>query len=238
MSKRFDSFKSGVGEEADRRKLVPLDRRAAARGRGASCSRPSARCSSTSPSTAGAPSTTGTPTSSMLGVGVCSHRQRGARCSPTLVFARRGVAPPISRRRRRRPSAGTRSAATSPTSRASQEAPPATLALWERYLVYGIAFGIAERVLQGAHIHMPEELHEASAIYWISPGGRPRLGRERARDRRPRVGLRRRPGAAELRLGRRWRRVLRRRRRRWRRRWRRVRLAGTRLGLPCRNRAT
>ena len=27
-----------------------------------------------------------------------------------------------------------------------QEAPPATLALWERYLVYGIAFGIAERV--------------------------------------------------------------------------------------------
>ena len=28
------------------------------------------------------------------------------------------------------------------------EAPPATLALWERYLVYGIAFGIADRVLQ------------------------------------------------------------------------------------------
>ena len=37
-----------------------------------------------------------------------------------------------------------------------QEAPPATLALWERLLVYGIAFGIAERVLQAAHMAMPE----------------------------------------------------------------------------------
>ena len=35
-----------------------------------------------------------------------------------------------------------------------QEAPPATLDLWERYLVYGIAFGIAERVLQGAQLHL------------------------------------------------------------------------------------
>ena len=52
-----------------------------------------------------------------------------------------------------------------------QEAPPATLALWERYLVYGIAFGIAERVLQAAHLAMPEALAQASAIYWISPGG-------------------------------------------------------------------
>src|SRR6185295_8553419 len=52
-----------------------------------------------------------------------------------------------------------------------QEAPPATLELWERYLVYGITFGIAERVLQGAQLHMPEALHEASTIYWISPGG-------------------------------------------------------------------
>jgi uncharacterized membrane protein len=52
-----------------------------------------------------------------------------------------------------------------------QEAPPATLALWERLLVYGIAFGIAERVLQAAHMAMPEELAQASSIYWISPGG-------------------------------------------------------------------
>jgi uncharacterized membrane protein len=52
-----------------------------------------------------------------------------------------------------------------------QEAPPSTLELWERYLVYGIAFGIAERVLQGAQLHMSEELHQASSIYWISPTG-------------------------------------------------------------------
>jgi uncharacterized membrane protein len=52
-----------------------------------------------------------------------------------------------------------------------QDAPPASLALWERYLVYGIAFGIAERVLQGAQLYMPEELHQASNIYWISPTG-------------------------------------------------------------------
>ena len=51
------------------------------------------------------------------------------------------------------------------------EAPPASLELWERYLVYGITFGIAERVLQGAHLHMPEALHDASSIYWISPNG-------------------------------------------------------------------
>jgi uncharacterized membrane protein len=52
-----------------------------------------------------------------------------------------------------------------------QEAPPASLELWERYLVYGISFGIAERVLQGAQLHMPQALHDASSIYWISPGG-------------------------------------------------------------------
>jgi uncharacterized membrane protein len=50
-------------------------------------------------------------------------------------------------------------------------APPGSLALWERYLVYGIAFGIAERVLQGAHLHMPEELHQASSVFWISGDG-------------------------------------------------------------------
>ena len=50
-------------------------------------------------------------------------------------------------------------------------AAPSTLELWERYLVYGIAFGIAERVLQGAQLHMPDELHQASSIYWISPTG-------------------------------------------------------------------
>ena len=51
------------------------------------------------------------------------------------------------------------------------EAPPASLALWERFLVYGIAFGIADRVLQAAHLQMSEELAQASSIYWISPNG-------------------------------------------------------------------
>ncbi|HZO61354.1 MAG TPA: DUF2207 domain-containing protein, partial [Gaiellaceae bacterium] len=52
-----------------------------------------------------------------------------------------------------------------------RDAPPATLELWERFLVYGIAFGIAERVLQGAQLHMPQELHDRSSIYWITPYG-------------------------------------------------------------------
>src|SRR4029079_12863612 len=52
-----------------------------------------------------------------------------------------------------------------------KEAPPATLVLWEQLLVYGIAFGIAERVLQAAHLAMPEPLAQASSIYWISPNG-------------------------------------------------------------------
>ena len=62
-----------------------------------------------------------------------------------------------------------------------EEAPPATLELWERYLVYGIALGIAERVLQGAQLHMPQELHDQSTIYWISPTGDLGSGPERAR---------------------------------------------------------
>ena len=86
----------------------------------------------------------------------------------------------------------------------SQEAPPASLELWERYLVYGIAFGIAERVLQAAHLQMPEELHEQSSIYWICPTGDLGSGRARSRSatsppasapRSPRrIGLGRRGG--------------------------------------------
>ena len=78
------------------------------------------------------------------------------------------------------------------------EAPPATLELWERYLVYGIAFGIAERVLQGAHIHMPEALAQASAIYWISPNGDLGSGASALAIGDLASGLRERPGAAEL----------------------------------------
>ena len=84
-----------------------------------------------------------------------------------------------------------------------QEAPPATLALWERLLVYGIAFGIAERVLQAAHMAMPEELAQASSIYWISNGGGlgsgATLDGRSATSRRAsaRRSLRRRPARAE-----------------------------------------
>ena len=104
-------------------------------------------------------------------------------------------------------------------------APPATLALWERFLVYGIAFGIAERVLQGAQLHMPEELARGQLDLLDQPARRPRLGCQCARYRRPLVGLRLGPRPALLeRLQRLRRRLLRRRRRRgwWRRRRRLV----------------
>ena len=81
------------------------------------------------------------------------------------------------------------------------EAPPASLALWERYLVYGIAFGIADRVLQAAHLHMPEALAQASTIYWISPARRPRLRRDLDVDRRPLLGLRLRARASLVGFG-------------------------------------
>src|SRR4029077_19621904 len=49
-----------------------------------------------------------------------------------------------------------------------KDAPAATLQLWESYLVYGIAFGIAEQVLKAAHLYMPPELQKDSSVYWIS----------------------------------------------------------------------
>ena len=52
-----------------------------------------------------------------------------------------------------------------------QDAPPASLELWERYLVYGIAFGIAEQVLQAAQLKMPDELDQPSTVYVASPTG-------------------------------------------------------------------
>ena len=59
-------------------------------------------------------------------------------------------------------------------------APAASLELWERYLVYGIAFGIAERVLQGAQLHMPEALAHGEHALLDRPARRPRA---RARRR-------------------------------------------------------
>ena len=105
----------------------------------------------------------------LVGIGACLIAN-AALCLGTLIFSRR-----LWRRRTRR---GQEEAERWDAFRRYlsdfprlQEAPPATLALWERYLVYGIAFGIAERVLQGAQLHMPEALHEASSIYWISSWG-------------------------------------------------------------------
>jgi len=105
----------------------------------------------------------------LVGLGACLVAN-GALCLGTLVFNRRAW--------KRRTHAGEEEAERWEAFRRYlsdfprlQEAPPATLELWERYLVYGITFGIAERVLQGAQLHMPEALHEASAIYWISPQG-------------------------------------------------------------------
>lgn len=49
-----------------------------------------------------------------------------------------------------------------------KEAPPASIALWEKFLVYGIAFGLADRVLQAAQLHMPEALQDQSSLYWVS----------------------------------------------------------------------
>ena len=52
-----------------------------------------------------------------------------------------------------------------------EEAPPVSIVLWERYLVYGIAFGIADRVLQAAQLQMPQELQKQGSLYSIGPEG-------------------------------------------------------------------
>jgi uncharacterized membrane protein len=49
-----------------------------------------------------------------------------------------------------------------------EESPPASLALWEQFLVYGIALGVAEQVLEAAQLHAPPEISERGSFY--SPG--------------------------------------------------------------------
>jgi uncharacterized membrane protein len=49
-----------------------------------------------------------------------------------------------------------------------EESPPASLALWEQFLVYGIALGVAEQVLEAARLHAPPEIAEGGSFY--SPG--------------------------------------------------------------------
>ena len=49
-----------------------------------------------------------------------------------------------------------------------EESPPASLALWEQFLVYGIALGVAEQVLEAARLHAPPQVAEGGSFY--SPG--------------------------------------------------------------------
>jgi uncharacterized membrane protein len=49
-----------------------------------------------------------------------------------------------------------------------EESPPASLALWEQFLVYGIALGVAEQVLEAARLYAPPEIAQGGSFY--SPG--------------------------------------------------------------------
>ncbi|HEX5911650.1 MAG TPA: hypothetical protein VFY54_00830, partial [Rubrobacter sp.] len=49
-----------------------------------------------------------------------------------------------------------------------EDSPPASLALWEQFLVYGIALGVAEQVLEAARLYAPPEIAEGGSFY--SPG--------------------------------------------------------------------
>jgi uncharacterized membrane protein len=51
------------------------------------------------------------------------------------------------------------------------EAPAASIELWERHLVYAIAFGLARRVLAAAAVYRLEELSR-SPLFWLSLEGR------------------------------------------------------------------
>ena len=47
-----------------------------------------------------------------------------------------------------------------------RDVPAASLDLWERYLVYAIALGLAPRVVEGAEVYRLEELSR-SPIFWL-----------------------------------------------------------------------
>src|SRR5215212_3380423 len=48
---------------------------------------------------------------------------------------------------------------------------PASLALGEQFLVYGIALGVAEQVLEAARLHAPPEVAQGSSFYSPDYGG-------------------------------------------------------------------
>jgi uncharacterized membrane protein len=52
-----------------------------------------------------------------------------------------------------------------------EDAPPASLALWEKYLVYGIALGVAQDVLAAARLLAPPEVVEDSGWFPLDSDG-------------------------------------------------------------------
>ncbi|HEX9761967.1 MAG TPA: DUF2207 domain-containing protein [Acidimicrobiia bacterium] len=52
-----------------------------------------------------------------------------------------------------------------------EEAPAISLDLWDRFLIYAIAFGVAEEVLETARLQAPPELEQQSSIYWFGNYG-------------------------------------------------------------------
>lgn len=52
-----------------------------------------------------------------------------------------------------------------------EEAPSISLALWDQFLVYGIALGVAQQVLEQARLVAPVELEQSSSIYWYGNNG-------------------------------------------------------------------
>jgi hypothetical protein len=47
-----------------------------------------------------------------------------------------------------------------------EDSPPASLALWEQFLVYGIALGVAEQVLEAARLHAPPEIAQEGGSFY------------------------------------------------------------------------
>src|SRR5690606_19643356 len=61
-----------------------------------------------------------------------------------------------------------------------EEAPAISLELWDKYLIYAVAFGVAAEVLEHARLHAPPELVEQSHIYWYGSHGYSGGGSENA----------------------------------------------------------
>ena len=49
-----------------------------------------------------------------------------------------------------------------------EESPPASLAMWEQFLVYGFALGVADQVLEAARLQAQPEIAQGGSFY--SPG--------------------------------------------------------------------